>query len=115
MHIKFLRHGTGSAAKAAAYLLGERDHKGVDRDHVQVLIGDPTQVAAVADSLGTVHRYSSAVIAFHPDDRPTPEQIVGVIADFEALAFAAYPPTGTRGPPCNTAALIPGTGCMCMC
>ena len=41
MHIKFLRHGTGSAAKAAAYLLGERDHKGVDRDHVQVLIGDP--------------------------------------------------------------------------
>ena len=75
MHIKFLRHGTGSAAKAAAYLLGERDHKGVDRDHVQVLIGDPTQVAAVADSLGTVHRYSSAVIAFHPDDRPTPEQI----------------------------------------
>ena len=75
MHIKFLRHGTGSAAKAAAYLLGERDHKGVDRDHVQVLIGDPAQVAAVADSLGTVHRYSSAVIAFHPDDRPTPEQI----------------------------------------
>ena len=72
MHIKFLGYGTGSAAKAAAYLLGERDHKGVVRDHVQVLIGDPTQVAAVADSLGTVHRYSSAVIAFHPDDHPTP-------------------------------------------
>lgn len=94
MHIKFLRHGTGSAAKAAAYLLGERDHKGVDRDHVQVLIGDPTQVAAVADSLGTVHRYSSAVIAFHPDDRPTPEQIAGVLADFEALAFAGLPADG---------------------
>ena len=54
----------------------------------------PTQVAAVADSLGTVHRYSSAVIAFHPDDRPTPAQVAGVLADFEALAFAGLPSDG---------------------
>ena len=94
MHIKFLAHGTGSAARAVAYLTGKRDHQGRDRDHVEVLVGDPQQVAAVADSLGTVHRYSSAVIAFHPDDRPTREQLAGVLADFEHLAFAGLPDDG---------------------
>ena len=28
MHIKFLAHGTGSAATAVEYLLGELDHEG---------------------------------------------------------------------------------------
>ena len=71
-----------------------RDHQGREREHVEVLVGDPQQVAAVADSLGTVHRYSSAVIAFHPEDRPTREQIAGVLADFERLAFAGLPDDG---------------------
>lgn len=80
-----------------------------------VLIGNPTQVAAVANSLGTVHRYSSAVIAFHPDDRPTPEQIAGVLADFEALAFAGLPADGYAWTAVQHGRPDPGTGCMCMC
>ena len=37
MHIKFLVHGTGSAGKAAGYLLGERDAAGKPREGVEVL------------------------------------------------------------------------------
>jgi hypothetical protein len=72
VHIKFTRHGTGSAAHAVAYLLGQRDHQGRVRDHVQILIGDPAQVAAVADSLGTVQRYSSRSSRSTPTTGPPP-------------------------------------------
>ena len=45
MHIKFLAHGTGSAGKAAGYLLGERDAAGKTREGVVVLRGNPDMVA----------------------------------------------------------------------
>lgn len=88
MHIKFLRHGTGSAAKAAAYVLAELDHLGIKRADVQVRRGNPEQVAAVADGLPFVQRYSSAVIAWAKEDVPTPEQIEQTLNEFEQLAFA---------------------------
>ena len=47
MHIKFLARGTGSARAAADYLLGARDATGQLREGVEVLRGDPHQVAAV--------------------------------------------------------------------
>ena len=50
MHIKFLARGTGSARAAANYLLGARDAAGQPREGVEVLRGDPHQVAAVADA-----------------------------------------------------------------
>ena len=31
MHVKFLAHGTGSGARASAYLLGAHDHTGAER------------------------------------------------------------------------------------
>ena len=37
MHIKCLRRGTGSAGKAAGYLVGERDAMGREREGVEVL------------------------------------------------------------------------------
>ncbi len=64
MHIKFLAHGTGSAGKAAGYLLGERDAAGEPREGVEVLRGDPHQTAAMADALDFEHRYTSGVIAW---------------------------------------------------
>ena len=53
MHIKFLARGTGSA----------RDAAGKPREGVEVLRGDPHQVASVADTLAFEHRYTSGVIA----------------------------------------------------
>ena len=71
VHIKFLAHSTGSGQKAVDYLLGELDHEGKVRDEVKVLRGDPALVARQIDSLSTVHRYTSAVIAWAPIDNPS--------------------------------------------
>jgi len=92
MHIKFIKTGTGSAGAAKEYLLREHDSKGEIRESVQLLRGNPDQVTAVAESLEFKHTYRSAVIAWHKDDRPTPEQIEEVLNDFERVAFAGLEP-----------------------
>jgi len=93
VHIKFLAHGGGSAVKAVDYLLAETNHQGLKRDHVEVLRGDPLQVAAVADNLEFQLRYRSAVIAWG-GDRPSPEQISAVVDDFERISFPGLPEDG---------------------
>ena len=92
MHIKFLTHGQGSARGAVNYLLGERDHNGEERAEVTVLSGDPHLVAEVADASAHQWRYTSGVIAWSPEDNPTPEQINQVVQDFERTAFAGLDP-----------------------
>ena len=92
MHIKFLAHGTGSARKAADYLLGERDAAGKPREGVEVLRGNPDMVASVADSLDFERKYRSVVIAWAPEDRPTDEQIEAVLDEFEKTAWAGLEP-----------------------
>ena len=88
MHIKYTKHGGGSCAKAANYLTQEKDHDGERREAVEVLRGDPHQVAAVADSLDFDLKYRSAVISWAPEDKPTPEQVSAVLDDFSSVAFA---------------------------
>lgn len=88
MHVKFLSHGQGSAAKAIKYLIQEIDHTGRRRSTVEVLRGNPDHVAYVADSLKFKYRYRSAVIAWAPEDRPTRAQKEEVLDMFERVAFA---------------------------
>ena len=75
MMIKFLAHGTGSAAAAAKYLTRElgtaAQEREENREEVKVLRGNPDQVAAVADSLEFEHKYTSGVIAWAPEDAPS--------------------------------------------
>ena len=92
MHIKFLARGTGSARAAADYLLGARDATGQPREGVEVLRGDPHQVAVVADALAFEHKYTSGVIAWAPDDTATDAQIGAVIDAFEQTAWAGLEP-----------------------
>ena len=92
MHIKFLAHGTGDPQKAADYLLAHSDYKGVPRPEVQVLRGDPQQVARVVDSLPQVHRYTSGVIAWAHEDAPSAQEVEDVLDDFERVAFAGLSP-----------------------
>ena len=92
MIVSFSRHGTGSAASAASYLLAERDHSGKPRDQVEVLRGDPEAVAEVADSLEFEHRYRSAVLAWAPEDQPTDAQIGRALDRFEEVAWAGVDP-----------------------
>ena len=92
MHIKFLPHGKGLATAAVDYLVGERDAEGQRRDGVEVLRGNPDMVAAVANSLDFERKYTSVVIAWAPDDRPTDEQIEAVLDEFEKTAWAGLEP-----------------------
>ena len=92
MHVKFIARGTGSAAAAVDYLLGERDAAGELREGVDVLRGDPEMVAAVADTLEFEHKYTSGVIAWAPEDRPTDAQIESVLDKFEQTAWAGLEP-----------------------
>lgn len=88
MMSKFLKHGAGSATKAARYVLANLDHKNKERAGVSCLRGNPELFAAIADSSGFVQRYTSGVIAFAPTDNPTDQDIQDVLDSFEALAFA---------------------------
>ena len=87
MHLKFLARGTGSAAAAAAYLLAEWDAAGTRRAAVEVLRGDPHEVAAVADGLPFKHRYTSGLMAWSPEDAPTRAELERVVDEFEETAW----------------------------
>lgn len=92
MLIKMLRHGTGSAARAASYVLDEKDHMNIVRPHVEVLCGDPHLFAKIADSSPFKHKYTSAVIAFAEEDQPTNIEMKDVLKQFEGLAFSGLEP-----------------------
>lgn len=92
MLIKFLPRGTGSGRGAAAYLLSQNDHRGVPRAGVEVLKGNPNLVARLIDSLEFKNKYTSGVIAWAPEDRPTQEQIKRTLEEFEKVAFAGLEP-----------------------
>ena len=49
-------------------------------------------MAAVADALGFKHKYTSGVIAWAPEDRPTGAQIEAVLDKFEKAAWAGLEP-----------------------
>jgi len=88
MLIKHLAHGKGDAKRCADYLLQEENSLGEKREGIEILRGDPYYVATVADSLSFKHKYTSGVIAWAPEDNPTPEQIRAVLEDYEKTAFA---------------------------
>ena len=92
MLVKFLARGTGSAQAAADYLLRETDSQGQVREDVAVLRGDPDGVAAVADSLEFDHKYTSGVIAWAPEDRPSDWDIDRVLDEVEQTAWAGLAP-----------------------
>ena len=97
MLLKFIARGTGSAAAAAAYLTRETDSAGKERAEVAVLRGDPDQVAAVADALEFEQKYTSAVIAWAPEDQPSDAQVDRVVDEFAWSAWSrGRRPCGAR-------------------
>ncbi|MDE0113985.1 MAG: hypothetical protein OXN84_17065 [Albidovulum sp.] len=92
MLIKFIARGTGRARRASTYLLNEVDSAGRPRPGVEVLRGDPKLVAAAADALRFKRRYTSGVIAWAPEDRPTDAQIGRALDAFEKAAWAGLEP-----------------------
>ena len=115
MMIKFLARGTGSAAAAADYLTREplpaheqdqdqEREQEKNPDEVKVLRGNPHQVAEVADALQFEHKYTSGVIAWAPEDKPSDAQIGRVVDEFEKTAWARdWNRTATPGQRSSTA------------
>ena len=74
----------GSARALVDFLVGERDAgDGRRRDGIEVLRGNPENVATVADSLEFGRGYTSTMIAWTPEDRPTVGRIEAVLNEFE--------------------------------
>lgn len=92
MIIKFLANGTGDPKLAASYLLAEQDHLGNQRAGVEILRGDPMVFTAIASSLKFQYCYTSAVIAWSPEDVVSDEQLNEVLDLFEEHAFAGLGP-----------------------
>ncbi|MHB1286738.1 MAG: relaxase/mobilization nuclease domain-containing protein [Leptospirales bacterium] len=89
MIIKLFRRGTGRGSGPVDYLLSERDSKGNPRPYSpEILYGEPDRIRRVIDSLDFRHKYTSGVLSFATEDRPTPSQQEQVIREFEDLAFA---------------------------
>ena len=64
-----------------------------------VLRGDPD---AVADALEFEHKYTSGVIAWAPEDRPSDQDIDRVLDKFEQTAWGpGWPRIATRGRRCD--------------
>lgn len=92
MYFKFLQHGKGDPAKAAAYVVDKVDHLNRPRAGVSVLRGDPQTFATIAGSIQNEWLYTSGVIAWSKTDDPSDEEISAVLDEFEKHAFAGLQP-----------------------
>ena len=92
MIIKLFRRGTGRGSGPVDYLLSDKDSEGNPRPCApEILFGDPDRIRRVIDCLDFRHKYTSGVLSFATEDRPTPAQQEQVIREFEDLAFAGIP------------------------
>ena len=88
MHIKFCAGGKNKVTRVVNYVIGEKDANGNVRPGVTVLRGDPKSVIEVGSGLSFKTKYSAAIIAFHPKDQPTDNQINELLDQFEKTCFA---------------------------
>lgn len=88
MLYKNLKHGKGGGDKPIEYLLSKFDHNNKIRQKVEILHGNPEATKAMINSLDFKWKYSSLVIAWHVDDKPSPSQIEATINSWRDIAFA---------------------------
>ncbi|MCF6305976.1 MAG: relaxase/mobilization nuclease domain-containing protein, partial [Rhodobacteraceae bacterium] len=86
MLIKFFG-GAGSGGGIANYLV-DPDRAGREDAAPEVVRGDIEQTRELIDSTDRKWTYSTGVISFAPEDRPTEAQQDALMDDFERLAFA---------------------------
>jgi len=92
MLIKTNRYGKGPASEAIGYATRQGKHKPHDGETVEHIRGNTAMFVKVADDLDFVHKYTSAAIAFHPDDMPTPAELQAVMDDYEKACFGDADP-----------------------
>ena len=92
MHLKFLPTARARPARRSTISSASGTPRGTGARASKSSAGIRTMVAAVADSLEFERRYTPAVIAWAPEDRPTDEQIEAVRDEFEKTAWAGLEP-----------------------
>lgn len=89
MYYKAIRiKALSKAKKAMKYLFQKKDSKGKIRNEIEILRGNPTETTQIAENLDFKYKYSSAVIAFHKDDKPSREQMNEALDNYEKIAFS---------------------------
>ena len=84
MIVRIFNAGISKGESPVDYLLSERDHTGEQRAVMPfVLSGNPDTTIAVINSIPRKHKYVSGAIAFRDTERPTREQLHGVIRTFK--------------------------------
>ncbi|MGE4298870.1 MAG: relaxase/mobilization nuclease domain-containing protein [Desulfovibrionaceae bacterium] len=93
MLIKFLPRGTGDGDGPVDYCVSAVNpvNGKVRTPAPQVLRGDPGRTIRLINCLDFKHKYSSAVISFAPEDKPTSHQQRQLMNEFEAVAFSGLP------------------------
>ena len=87
MLMKVFPHGTGDGDRPVRYLIREDvpSRKGIPPE---VLRGDPKLTAALINSIEQRWKFTSGVLAWHPDDEVNEAQERDVMDAFEKVAFA---------------------------
>jgi len=87
MIVKWLNKSK-NVKSAIEYVLSAVNSKGEEREEVRVLRGDADFLLEVARGIERKHVYSSAVIAFHKDEKVTDEVVEDVLSEFERVMCA---------------------------
>ncbi len=85
--MKVFPHGTGDGDRPVRYLIRE-DVPSRKEHPPEVLRGDPKLTAELINSIGRLWKFTSGVLAWHPDDDVSEEQERDVMDAFESVAFA---------------------------
>ena len=87
MLMKVFPHGTGDGDRPVRYLIRE-DIPSRKEHPPEVLRGDPKLTAALINSIERRWKFTSGVLAWHPDDDVNEAQECDVMDAFERVAFA---------------------------
>ena len=87
MLMKVFSHGTGDGDRPVRYLIRE-DIPSRKEHPPEVLRGDPKLTAALINSIERRWKFTSGVLAWHPDDDVNEAQERDVMDAFERVAFA---------------------------
>ena len=91
MMMKVFPHGTSRGDKPVNYLIRE-DVPGRSEHPPEVLCGSPNLTKALINDIDRKWKFTSGVLAWHPDDKVSREQECEVMEAFERVAFAGLEP-----------------------
>jgi len=88
MIVQFFNHGKGKSKSAIGYLLSAKDSEGKVRNPPpEIFYGDKKLTANLIDNNPNEFKYTSGVIAFRDNEKPTNAQLKQIVkAFYEAFA-----------------------------